>query len=71
MAHSKKFNFALGVLVIGAGATLGDADHILPPYTRAWGHLAIIPGAILFSLAITYCGRRLGAWLLNKLGGGK
>ena len=57
MAHSKKFNFALGVLVIGAGATLGDLDHILPPYTRAWGHMAVIPGAILFSLALTHiCG---------------
>ncbi|KKM95083.1 hypothetical protein LCGC14_1191840 [marine sediment metagenome] len=56
MVHSKKRTIALGVLVIGAGATLGDLDHI-PNGTRSWGHLAIIPSAILLGLALAYiCG---------------
>ncbi len=56
--------FALGVLVIGAGATLGDLDHITHQ-ARSWGHLPIIPGAILLGLAVTYLGRLFRARILR------
>ena len=66
MAHSKKFNFALGVLVISVAAVAPDSDHILPPYTRSWGHLAVIPYAILFSLAITHTCGLFRTWVLRR-----
>ena len=63
---SKKRAYALGVLVIGAASTLGDLDHILPPYERSWGHMAVIPGVILLVLAVTHFGGWIKSWLLRR-----
>ena len=59
---SKKRTLALGVLIIGAGATLPDIDHILPPHTRSWGHNSLLVLAVfLLVVGIAYLGRL--AWI--------
>lgn len=65
MAHSKVRTFALGLGFIVAGSVSPDLDHITNG-TRAWGHLAVIPYAILFSLAITYICGLCRTWILRS-----
>lgn len=61
---SKMRIFALGVLVIGAGATISDLDH-LTHQARAWGHNPTAIDIILLILAVTYLGRLFKSWILR------
>ena len=54
--YSKMFILACLVGAIVVGSVLPDIDHILPPYTRSWGHNLMYP-ALLTGLVLTYlCG---------------
>jgi hypothetical protein len=64
--RSKVRTLALFVFPVGAGATLPDIDHILPPYKRAWGHIWIMPCLILFIVVVAFISGWVKIRILKK-----
>ncbi len=58
-------NLGMVMVVIALGSVLPDVDHITSG-GRAWGHMAVIPGAILLVLAVTYLCRLFKSWVLGR-----
>ncbi len=61
----RDFTFLMGVIVIGS--TSPDFDHILPPYTRSWGHSEVVLLVVfLCGLGIAYISRPIKSWFLRR-----
>ena len=66
MLHSKVRVSSLFVGVVVIGSTLPDLDHILPPFTRSWGHDFRLPLIILAVLVVAYMGRFIRVRVLRN-----
>ena len=52
--------------LVAFGSIGGDADHVLPPYTRSWGHSDIVVLVVcLCGLAASYKSRLHKARILK------
>ena len=66
---NKMRGFACFIFAIGLGSTLGDIDHILPPFQRSWGHnIWILLVVSIVILVVTYLSRQIRTWFLRKGG---
>ena len=52
--------------LVAFGSVIGDADHILPPFTRSWGHSYYTVVAVFIGgISLTYLCRLYRARILR------